>query len=803
MKPYLFAMVCGLILPFTVWAQQINTQVVKGTVIDKQSEMPLIGATVQFLGPNGAVGTATDIDGYFRLEGIPIGRHAFQVDYLGYQTITLPNVVITAGKEVVLNVALQESVEQLNEVVVKANVEKDQAQNQMATISARTFSLEEVNRFSGGRSDVARLAGNFAGVATANDSRNDIVIRGNSPTGLLWRLEGVPIPNPNHFSTLGTTGGPVSALNPNLLKNSDFMTSAFPAEYGNALSGVFDLGFRKGNRDKNEFMVQLGAITGLEAMAEGPLNKEKGGSYLVAGRYSFIGLASEAGLNIGTNATPDYQDIGFNIDFGKTKLGRFSLFGIGGRSDIAFIGEEIDDADLFAAPDEDAFAESQFGVIGLQHNLLLGNQAYWRTIISASTSKNEFNQDRYFNLDTEEEIIVRYGEADNRETRYAFTSYYNQKFNAQLNTRIGITGELFDYDVSFANAEEGPDPNGDGIRDLVTIFEFAEMTALIQPYAQLQYRLTDQWTVNAGLHGQYLALNESLAIEPRMAVNWAFLPGQKLNVGYGLHHQTQPLPILRLQSLDENGQVEYTNENLDFSRSQHVVLGYDNKFAKDWRAKVEAYYQFLDQIPVESTPSSFSLLNTGADFVFPNDRFDLVNEGEGFNRGLELTVEKFYSNGYYTLITGTLFESKYEGSDGIERNSAFNNGYVANILFGKEWKIGKAKRNAITFDTKLTTAGGRYYTPTNLEASKAAGVEVLVEEEAFTLRYDPYFRWDVKFGFQFNSPDKKLSHQFYFDIQNVTNQENIFVKRYNRQTNAVNDVFQIGFFPDFMYRIQF
>ena len=803
MKPYLIAIVVGVIYPFTVWAQTTNTQVVKGIVLDKQSEMPLIGATVQFLGSNEQIGTATDIDGYFRLENIPIGRHAFQIDYLGYQSVTLPNVVITAGKEVVLNIALQESIEQLNEVVVKANVQKDQAQNQMATISARTFSLEEVNRFSGGRSDVARLAGNFAGVATANDSRNDIVIRGNSPTGLLWRLEGIPIPNPNHFSTLGTTGGPVSALNPNLLKNSDFMTSAFPAEYGNALGGVFDLGFRKGNRDKNEFMVQLGAITGLEAMAEGPLNKANGGSYLVAGRYSFIGLASEAGLNIGTNAAPDYQDIGFNIDFGKTNIGRFSLFGIGGRSDIEFIGEEIDDTDLFAAADEDAFADSQFGVIGLQHNLLLGNQAYWRTIISASTSQNVFNQDRYFNLNTDEEIKVRYGQADNRESRYAFTSYYNQKFNAQLNTRIGVTGEVFDYDVSFSDAEEGPDLDGDGIRDLVTIYKFEEMTTLIQPFAQLQYRLTDQWTVNAGLHGQYLALNESLAIEPRLAVNWTFLPGQKLNVGYGLHHQTQPLPILRLQSLDESGQIQYTNESLDFSRSQHFVLGYDNKFAKDWRAKVEAYYQFLDQVPVESTPSSFSMLNTGADFVFPNDRFNLVNEGEGFNQGIELTIEKFYSNGYYTLITGSLFESKYKGSDGIERNSAFNNGYVANILFGKEWKIGKAKRNAITFDTKFTTAGGRYYTPTNLEASKAAGVEVLIEEEAFTLRYDPYFRWDVKFGFQFNSPDKKLSHQFYFDIQNVTNQENIFVKRYNRQTNEVNDVFQIGFFPDFMYRIQF
>ena len=804
MKPFLQSITLTVLILLTISLQgQNQTQVVKGLIIDQQSEMPLIGATVQLISNDQPIGTTSDVDGYFRLEGIPVGRHAFQINYLGYRPLTLPNIVVTSGKEVVLNITLEESVEELTEVVVKANTEKDQPLNQMATISARTFSLEEVNRFSGGRSDVARLAGNFAGVATANDSRNDIVIRGNSPTGLLWRLEGVPIPNPNHFATLGTTGGPVSALNPNLLRSSDFMTSAFPAEYGNALSGVFDLGFRSGNRDKHEFMAQLGAITGLEVMAEGPMNKSSNGSYLVAGRYSFIGLASELGLNIGTNATPDYQDIGFKFDFGKTKIGRISVFGIGGLSDIEFLGDETDETDLFSAPDEDARADSRFGVIGLQHNVLLGNQGYIRTVISGSVSENVFSQERYFNKGTTEEVVATYGTADNTESRLALTSYYNQKFSAKLNTRIGLTLENYFYNVESTSADEGPDPNNDGIRDLVTLYEFDDQALLVQPFAQAQYRINDRWTFNAGIHGQYLNLNDTYAVEPRLAINWAVAPKQKLNLGYGLHHQAQPLPVLRLQSLDESGNAQYTNESLEFSRSQHFVLGYDNSFAQDWRAKVEVYYQALDQIPVESTPTSFSLLNTGADFVFPNDKFNLVNDGTGFNQGIELTIEKFYSKGYYVLITGSVFESKYEGSDGIERNTAFNNGYVANLLFGKEWKIGKEKRHALTFDTKVTTAGGRYYTPTDLAASQMAGVEMLNEDEAFTLRYDPYFRWDVKFGIQLNSARKKISHQFYFDIQNVTNRENIFVKRYNRQTNQVNDVFQIGFFPDFMYRVQF
>ena len=297
-----------------------QTGSIKGTIIDQQSEMPIIGATVELLNQSEMIGAISDLDGYFRLEGVPIGRNVIKVSYLGYEPTTLPNIDVTAGKDVLVNIALRESINDLKEVVITAKTIKDQAQNELATISARQFSVEEVNRYSGGRSDVARLAANFAGVSAPDDSRNDIVIRGNSPTGVLWRIEGIPVPSPNHYSTLGTTGSPVSALNPNVLRNSDFMTSAFPAEYGNATAGVFDIGFRNGNKDRNEFTFQLGAFSGIEAIAEGPLG-DKGGSFLAAGRYSFVGIVGAGS----TAATPDYRDISFKVDFGQSKAGRFYL----------------------------------------------------------------------------------------------------------------------------------------------------------------------------------------------------------------------------------------------------------------------------------------------------------------------------------------------------------------------------------------------------------------------------------------------------------------------------------------------
>ena len=443
-------------LPFILFGQNIG-QTVKGIIIDQQSELPLIGVNVQLLTEQGSTGTVTDENGYYRLENIPLGRQAFQFSYLGYDPVTVNNIEVGSGKEVVLDIQLTEAIVELATAVVKSSARKDRAQNELATISARQFSMEEVNRFSGGRGDVGRLASNFAGVGTADDSRNDIVIRGNSPTGVLWRLEGIPIPSPNHFSTIGTTGGPVSALNTNILKNSDFITSAFPAEYGDALSGVFDLGMRNGNKDQTEFMLQLGAVTGIEANAEGPLNKKNNGSYLIAGRYSFIGVAQSLGLDVGTNAVPTYYDLALKLNFGNGKLGNISLFGVGGRSNIDFLREEVDETDIFAADDEDARADSEFGVIGLRHNIILNDKSYLRNVVAVSTSGVVFGRDRYYNLDTPEEFKEPFVEGDDQVTKFSFSSFMNTKFNARMSLRTGFLLEFNRVNLENRTAELGID----------------------------------------------------------------------------------------------------------------------------------------------------------------------------------------------------------------------------------------------------------------------------------------------------------------------------------------------------------
>lgn len=791
------------LLFFTGFSALGQTQVVKGKILDAQSESPLYGANIILIGSYPLLGAVSDPDGNFRIEKVPLGRQSFSVQYIGYKAVTIPNVLVTSGKEVVLELKLQESVENLQEVVVTSETDKDLPINELAKVSARTFSLEEVTRFSGGRNDVARLATTFAGVSAPDDSRNDIVVRGNSPVGLLWRIEGIPVATTNHFATQGATGGPVNALNTNLLRTSDFLTGAFPAEYGNANSAVFDVNFRNGNADKVEFTGQVSAFSGLEFMTEGPISKKNGSSFIISYRYGIASLAAT-----GTAAAPVYQDLSFKLNFGKTKLGKFELFGLGGLSSIDFKGEETDEDDLFANPNEDAFVDNELGLIGLSNLIRIDKNTYLKTVFGASTNFNEYLQDNLIR-DVNDNITGAYRAVNvrNRENRFTISSTLNKKFNARWSLRSGLINEKYDLNLFVEdrdNRAEIPDNNNDGIPDhFVEEVNFTDGYNLSQAFAQTEYKVTDDWSITFGLHSQYHGLTEDFSLEPRFGMSWQAKPNQRWSLAYGQHAQAIPSPILFFEEEVSPGVFEQTNDQLEFMKSHHFILGYDLNLGTDWRLKAEAYYQRLNNVPVQSTPGSYSILNEGADFEF--EQFgSLINDGTGRNYGLELTIEKFFSKDYYMLLTTSVFDSKYKGSDGISRNTAFNNNFVLNVLFGKEWKFGPDNKNAWTFDMKMTTAGGRPYTPIDLEATRNnAGREILRDGLAFTENYGNYFRLDAKFGVRLNSKKRNISHQFFVDFQNLTNRKNEFVRRYNEVTDEINLVEQIGFFPDIMYRIQF
>ncbi|MEN9523229.1 MAG: hypothetical protein RL065_1606 [Bacteroidota bacterium] len=777
------------LITFSIQAQN-STQTIRGSVSDKQSKTSLIGASVSLINSSPVLGDATNNDGKFKINNVPVGRYDVKVIYVGYKEILLSNIELSAGKEVVLEIEMEENVKSLKQVTVSAS-KKHETNNELTSVSARSFSMEEVNRYAGGRSDPARMAASYAGVSSPDDSRNDLVIRGNSPIGVLWRIEGMNVPSPNHFATVTSNGGPVSAINTNMLRNSDFFTSAFPAEYGNANAGVFDLGFRKGNAEKRENTFQIGALTGIEAMTEGPINKAKGSSYLVAYRYAFTGVAQKIGLNIGTTATPFYQDLSFKIVGGESKIGRFTLFGIGATSHIEFDHKKVDSKDIFANPSVDSYFGSDIGLVGVKHFKRVNDKSYFNTIIGATYTASKYLEDTIFQTATYRSV-----ENITKQMRYLIHTSYNTKINSHLFIKAGLMDEVINLNLFYQVRKTNT-----GIWK--NYWDYNDFTQLIQGYAQAKYNFTDKITLNLGLHSQYLTLNDAKSIEPRVGLKYQVSNKSTFNAGIGLHSQMQTPDIYFYRALNADGSYDESNKKLGFTKSQHYVLGYDYLPAKDWRIKTEIYYQYLYDVPVTISPSSFSLLNAGASFN-PINKTNLENKGTGTNKGVELTIEKFFSKGYYALLTGSIYQSKYKGSDGIEHNTAFNGEYVYNILAGKEFKIGKEKQNKITFDFKLTQAGGRYFTPTDSVASMLWKKEILKGDSySFSQKIPDFFRMDFKIGYSMNSKKYKVAQSIFFDIQNITNNKNIFAYRYNPVTNSVNTSYQIGFFPNFVYRLQF
>lgn len=764
----------------------ILTQTIKGQVLDEQSGSPIAGVSVMVEGLRS--GTMTDSAGHFRLIKIPVGRQAIRASVIGFADVLIKNVEVTSSKEVVLEIKLREKVRNIEEVIIKAARSKSRALNDAALVSARQLSMDEAVRYSGTRNDPSRMAQNFAGVSGANDARNDIVIRGNSPAGVLWRMEGIDIPNPNHYSTLGSTGGPVTILNTNTLKNADFLTGAFPAQYGNALAGVFDLRMRNGNNDKYEFLGQMG-FNGFEFGAEGPVSKKTRSSFLINYRYSLIAVVQKIGLTVGTGAaTPYYQDVNFKLNIPTKKAGTFSWFGLGGESHIKFAA--IDEDNLYSTNDgslRDRNFNSLTGVTGLTHTYFFDARTSGKLILAVSGLYSKYTEDFYNSTRPDKRAFYK----KNVQLKYAAGYTLNKKINRKNQFTAGIVA---DFSRLKLNNEYIPD----GDSTLQTLFNTKKNAVLVKGFANYSYRFSDKLSTNFGVYAQLFTLNNTGSTEPRWNIKYQFKPSQSISFGAGLHSQTQPLEVYFYETKDGVGNVELTNKELGFVRSAHGVLGYDINFSKNLRLKAELYGQYIYDAAVEKDNSSFSMLNTGADFYFP-DKTNLVNKGKGYNYGAEMTVERFLNQGFYYLVTASVFDSKYKGSDHVWRNTAFNSHFAFNVLAGKEIKL-TAKTSA-GIDTKITWAGGQRYTPFDEAASAQAGYVVFKTTEAYSLQHPDYLRWDLKFSYIRNG--KKATQKWYVDLQNLTNRDNIYIRTLNPKTGNTGIINQIGFFPNINYQITF
>jgi hypothetical protein len=776
---YLYLIAIAL-LPQYIIAQDL-TQSIRGTIVDQVSKAPLPGASVVVMGSDPMIGGTTDDNGNFKLLKVPVGQQSLRVTFIGYKELVIP-VVVNSGKEVVLGVSVEEDIARLDEVVVTPDIEKNKPINEMSTVSARTFSVEETRRFAAAVNDPARAALSFAGVVSTDDGNNTISIRGNSPYGLLWRMEGVDIPNPNHFANVGASGGGISILSSQLMSNSDFVTGAFAAEYGNALAGVFDINLRKGNNEKREYTVQAGFL-GLDVAAEGPFSKNYGGSYLINYRYSTLSVLSAVGFDVGEEVT-NFQDLSYNVWLPTRRAGNFSLFGFGGLS------SQVDEAEKDSTHwvnDFERYQSTYFsntGAAGLKHAINFGD-TYIQSSLVVSGNDHGYHEERLDDTYTpqpsyEQKYISR---------KVTLSSVMNNKFNARFNLRSGIYVNEYFYDLS----EHSVTPDTMRIDEPLNARSRA---TTLQGFSQLSYRASPRLMFKGGAHFMYLTNNGSAALEPRASLRYDFTDKQAMTLGYGLHSQMQTVGIYEAQVREDDGTLTKPNQSIGFNKSHHLVLGYDRSLTKFLHIKTEVYYQKLFNIAVIDnieSPISTLVLEDGY-LTLP-----LVNEGKGRNMGLELTLEQFMHRNLYFLLSGSLYDSKYTALDGVWRNSRFNGRGSLVFTAGKEWEWRKSR----TFGVNIKTiyAGGFRITPVDLEQSNAEGRPVYLADQAYEEQLPAYFRTDLRISLKRNKP--RSTSTIAIDVQNVTNRENVGGRFYDPRAGAMREWYQLPLLPVLSYRVEF
>lgn len=759
------------------------TQTIRGTVVDVVSKTPLPGATVVLINSDPLVGSTTDADGNFKLSKVPVGTHSIRISFIGYKELVLPNITVNSGKEVVLNVPIEEDIMVMEEIVVTPDTEKNKPLNEMSAVSARTFSVEETRKFAAAVNDPGRAALSFAGVVTAGDGGNTISIRGNSPFGLLWRMEGVDIPNPNHFANAGTSGGGISILSSQLLGNSDFMTGAFAAEYGNALAGVFDLNLRKGNNEKREYTFQAGFL-GTDIAVEGPFSKNYRGSYLVNYRYSTLSIISKLGIDVG-DAVTNFQDLSYNIYLPTKHAGNFSLFGFGGLSDQNqdAVKDSLQWTDEGMRYSEQYFSNT--GAAGIKHSITLGQNTYLQSAVVMSGNDHGFSEQKL-----DDSYVPQFEYKQNFiNKKITISSVLNHKFNARHSIRSGFYLNEYFYNLR----QRYLDDETDMIEEPINAKGSASTAQL---FSQWNYRVTEKLTFNYGMHFLYMTNNGRASLEPRTSLKYALTDQQSLSLGYGLHSQMQPVGVYEAQVLQSDGTTLKPNKNIDFNKAHHIVLGYDRSLTKHLHAKVETYYQHLYNIAVVNDPASpVSTLVIEEGYLTD----PLVNKGRGRNYGAEFTLEQFTYNNLYFLFSTSLFSSEYKSLDGVWRNTRFNSKRAVTFTAGKDFIL--RKNRTFGLNLRALYAGGYRMTPIDFEKSRVEGHTEYIESLAYSVKMPDYFRTDLRLSLKRNRAHSTTTISL--DIQNATNHKNLGGQYYEPRSGEIKKWYQMPMLPVLSYRVEF
>jgi hypothetical protein len=746
------------------------TQSIRGIVFDASTGLPIQDALVRLL--NSSSGTTTDSLGSFKLTNIQIGRYDLSIHFIGYTPFIFREVLVTSSKEVYLEIPLKENRQVLNEIEIRPDINKEEPLNNMVVSGGRMLSVEEASRYAGGMDDPARLVTSFAGVA-GSYATNAISIHGNAPQAAQWKLEGVEIPNPTHYADMvGLGGGIFSALSSQVMGNSDFYNGAFPAEYSNALAGVFDMFMRTGNNQHYQHTFQAGLL-GIDLASEGPLSKKDNSSYIFNYRYSSTGLVTGTDLR--------YQDFSFKLNFPTRKSGTFNIWGLGLIDKINASPEDSSNWETYSDR-EDVRSQLYKAAGGINHKYTLSNGSYFKTSIAGTFSGIKQYVDQVNNFNARTNVV----DISNDNWDIVFNSYFNKKFNQKHINRTGITitGLLYhlNYNIS-------PDYGLD--KPAVNISKGDGKSIDIAAFSESMFSFNQYLTGNMGITAHYFKLNNDLSIEPRLGLKWKSNPNNSFAIAFGVHSRREKLDYYFVEVGNKK-----VNTNLMLSKAYHLTFTYNSKIAENMHLKIEPYFQFLFDVPVEAN-SAFSTINYDDYYL---DRA-LINKGKGRNYGIDITLEHYLSQGYYYLLTGSVFKSEYKGGDNKWRNTRLDRNYIINALGGKEWLLGKKQNKIFGMNIRLTFQGGDRYTPINEQTSLDQHLIEYDVSKSFTEQYKPSLNGDLSISYKINR--KAISHEIALKILNVGGYTGQHGYQYNEQTGIIEKKKVMGSLVNLSYKIEF
>ena len=751
-----------LIAPTAVFSQKSYDGIILGTIIDAETQSPVEDAVIEIL--NTGNKTTTDSTGNFFFQNLKYDSYQIKISGSGYDPLIKSNLIVYASKPLELIIKLNSKGIITDQIDVEANYFQKSSD---VNISSLNLDFEEIRRAPGATEDISRMIQTIPGVSIGNDQRNDIIVRGGSPAENLILIDGIEIPNINHFGTDGSTSGAIGFINVKFIQETGILTGGFPTTFGDKLSSVIDINFREGSKKKFYSDINL-SIAGFGGIFEGPLSEK--GSYLFSVRRSYLELIKNS---IRLTSVPNYWDFNLKADYEISPKDKITLIGLLGLDKIDFSEESAENNPYGNSQDD----QKTFAA-GINYKKLF-KKGFIQTVLSDSYTDNYIVQ-----IDGQSALIKFENKANNNEIILKSDLNYQLSSNLSLNTGIGgkyagIKNYLFLKGDTNAAGFVFDTINADSKFNAVKLFGHANLTSKF---------LKDRLAVNTGVRLDYFDyIRLKTYFSPRIGASYKITPVTSLNAAAGIYYQSPE--YIWLSSHPDN-------KNLNSIRSDHYILGLDHFFSGDLKATVELFYKNYKDYPVWKDIPTYILIDGGTEFG-PNIVGEAVSAGTGYVKGIDVSLQKKLSSqkGLYGIINYSYINTGFTALAGGEKPGAFDPGHqftlIAGYQFSSGWLAG----------LKFKYSGGRPYTPLDYDASKRVNREVYATDDFNSARYPYYMRIDMRVDKKFDF--SKASLVCYIELQNLFDRENIYSYYWNEDNKKPGTIYQWAFFPVGGISIQF